>query len=71
MGRKRRKPNDVGGNSVKRVILLSVAQGVQENYRNLKELWDACSINDLKTCLSCDHKVGNISSGIQVRFKLV
>ena len=67
---KRRQPKDVSANSVKKVQLLAVVPNVQENYHNLKTLWDAVSINDLKTCVSSDHKVSNIISGIQVGFKL-
>ena len=59
-------PKDVTGNSVKRVIMLAVVQNVQENYHNLEKLWKACKLGDLKTCVSCDHKVSNIISGIQV-----
>lgn len=67
---KRKRPKDVSANSVKKVQLLAVVPKVQENYHNLKTLWDAVSINDMKTCVSSDHKVSNIISGIQVGFKL-
>ena len=64
--RKKRCPKDATANSVKRVIMLAVVQNVQENYHNLETLWKATKLGDLKTCVSCDHKVSNIISGIQV-----
>ena len=64
--RKKRSSRDTSANSVKRVIMLSVVQNVPESYYNLKQLWKASKLGDLKTCVSCDHKVSNIISGIQV-----
>ena len=66
ISKEKRHRRDFGANSVKKVQLLAVVQGVQENYHNIKTLWDAVKVQDLKTCLSCDHKVSNIISGIQV-----
>ena len=67
LSKKRRRSKQLNANSVKRVIMLAVAQNVPENYHNLKVLWDAAKLGDLKTCLSCDCKVANITSGIQVK----
>ena len=64
--RKRHQTKNASANSVKRVQILAVTQKVPENYHNLKVLWEAAQLGDLKTCLSCDHKVSNIASGIQV-----
>ena len=64
--RKKCHSKDTTANSVKRVIMLSVVQKIQENYYNLEQLWKATKLGDLKTCVSCDHKVSNIISGIQV-----
>ena len=64
--RKKGSPRDTSANSVRRVIMLSVVQNVPENYYNLKKLWEATKLGDLKTCVSCDHKVSNIVTGIQV-----
>ena len=63
--KKRRHHKVIDANSVKKVQMLAVVHGVPENYHNIKALWDTVQLRDLKTCLSSDHKVSNIVSGIQ------
>ena len=64
--RRKRHQKNFTANSVKKVQMLAVVQGVPENYHNLKTLFEAAQLRDLKTCYCSDHKVSNIITGIQV-----
>ena len=49
---------------VKKIFVLAIAPGVQENYENISILWSLLKINELDCSVAADLKLANILMGI-------
>ena len=50
---------------VKRQLLIAISEDLQENYSNVKQVFDLLNIEKLPFILSCDMKLANIICGLQ------
>ncbi len=62
---KKTGPRCFKDSGVKKSLLLSMAEDIQENYDNMKKLCEQLDVAALNFDLACDLKLGNILMGLQ------